>query len=150
MINMDINKKKDFCGREYYSVIITIDDFKKFIDAKSLIEKLTVDLLDNYDYVEYLHFDKKYNKNDLSLCCDYNELEASFDGIFSGLMEMCDYDMIMFLDEISSKINHSEDLSFIGFKKCCLAVIETMNDIQNKVMDVIKEELDKYINMEKE
>lgn len=147
---MDINKEKDFCNREYYCVTINMDDFKKFVDAKSSVEKLTVDLLNNYDYVQYLHFDNKYNKNNLSLCCDYNELEACFEGVFSGLMEMYDYDMIDFLDEIDSKINHSEDLSFIGFKKCCLAVIETMNDIQNKVMDVIKEELDKYINMEKE
>ena len=144
-MNMDIGKKKDFCGKEYYYVDISIDNFKELVNPSSLIEKLAFEFLESYDYIQYLHFDKKYNKNNLSLCRSYNELEVSFDGIFSGLMEMNDYDMIMFLEEISSKINCSDDLSFMGFKKCCFAIIDAMKDMQDKIMPIIKKELDKYI-----
>lgn len=149
-MNMDIGKKKDFYGQEYYYVDISIDDFKELINASSLIEKLAFNFLDSYDYIQYLHFDEKYNKNNLSLCRSYNELEVSFDGIFGGLMEMNDYDMIMFLEEISSKINCSDDLSFIGFKKCCFGIIDAMRDMQDKIMPIIKKELDKYIELEEE
>lgn len=145
---MDINKRKDFYGREYYSVIININDFKEFIKPKSSLEELAFNFLSSYDHIEYLHFTKKYNKNNLSLCCDYNELEVSFDRVFSGLMEIYDYDMISFLDEIDSKMSCSEDLSFIGFKKSCLAVISEMEDLQDKAMIIIKDALDKYIELE--
>ena len=147
---MDINKRKDFYGREYYSVIININDFKEFIKPKSSLEELAFNFLSSYDHIEYLHFTKKYNKNNLSLCCDYNELEVSFDRVFSGLMEIYDYDMISFLDEIDSKMSCSEDLSFIGFKKSCLAVISEMEDLQDKAMIIIKDALDKYIELEEE
>lgn len=146
---MEISKKKDFCGQEYYYVDISIDNFKELVNPSSLIEKLAFEFLDSYDYIQYLHFSEKHNKNNLSLCRSYNELEVPFDGIFSGLMEINDYDMIMFLEEISSKINCSDDLSFLGFKKCCFAIIDAMRDMQDKAMSIIKDKLDKYIMEEK-